>query len=326
MPSPEPDPPTSLPPAWVDRVQRDFEQHPTVADRIIASTSGERHRGIRLNPLRGPIEETLVMLKTEGLAGVPVDGMPWARVIRDQEVSKITALPAWTEGRVIVQSITSMLAAVAMEPAPGERILDLCAAPGGKSAAIAALVDGDLELTVNDRSRTRCHRMRAFLQQCGVTASIRQSAGERLHPRDTAAFDRVLVDAPCSGEGRFRFDEPETFASWTVKGVRRLASTQKALLHSALHAVRPGGVVIYATCTLGRTENEAVVERALDRYGDELRLKLDPLPTEIPAGLPLLEPPEPDAESCMRRFAPDRDGSPTAGAMDGFFIARIRRH
>ena len=326
MPSPEPDPKHSLPPAWMDRVHQDFERFPSVADRIIASTAGDRHRGIRLNPLRGPIEETLATLEAEGLAGMAVDGMPWARVVRDDEVSKITALPAWTEGRVIVQSITSMLAAVALEPAPGERILDLCAAPGGKSAAIAALVDGELELTANDRSRTRCHRMRAFLQQCGVTAAIRQSAGERIHPRETATFDRVLVDAPCSGEGRFRADQPETFATWTVKGVRRLASTQKALLHSALHAVRPGGVVIYATCTLGRTENEAVIERALARYGDELRLELDPLPAEIPTGLPLLDPPEADAESCMRRFAPDRDGPPIAGAMDGFFIARIRRH
>ena len=325
MPSPEPESSIVLPPAWVDRVHRDFADHPDVADRIIASTEGVRHRGIRLNPLQGPIDETLAMLDAEGLAGSPVDGLPWARVVREEDVSKITALSAWTEGRVVVQSITSMLAAVALQPRPGERILDLCAAPGGKSAAIAALVDGDLELIANDRSRTRCHRMRAFLKQCGVEAAVRPAAGERLPLRDTAAFDRVLVDAPCSGEGRFRADQPETFATWSVKGVRRLASTQKALLHAALHAVRPGGVVVYATCTLGRTENEAVVERALERYGDELRLELDPLPADVPPGLPLLDPPGPDADTAMRRFAPDRDGDPIAGAMDGFFLARIRR-
>ena len=103
---------------------------------------------------------------------------------------------------------------------------------------------------------------------------------------------------------------------------------QKALLHAAIQLVRPGGVIVYATCTLGRVENEEVVARALARYGKgPTGVEADLLPAEIPSGLPLLEPPgEPGrTDSTMRRWAPDPEGEPWMQAMDGFFLARLRR-
>ena len=248
--------------------------------------------------------------------------------VTEADVQTVTASAAWREGKVVVQSPTSVLAAMALEPRSGERVLDLCAAPGGKTAAIADLADGDLDLVANDRSRPRCHRMRALFEMLGVRATIRTGPGERTADRDLDTFDRVLVDAPCSGEGRFRADDPTSIGAWTPKATRRLASTQKALLHAAIHLVRPGGVVVYATCTLGRVENEEVVGRALARYGDgQTGVELDPLPPAMPAGLPLLNSPgdEPSSYAAMRRWAPDPAGSPWLRAMDGFFLARLRR-
>jgi len=334
VPSPDPTPTTdlaesgALPADWIARVRDDFAATPGVADRILRSTRMPRWRGLRFHAMRGDVRETRGELDA---LGIERHDVPWCdrlAVIRHEDVGRVSDSEAWRSGRVVVQSPTSVLAALALTPRPGERILDLCAAPGGKSAAIADLADGPIDLVANDRSRPRCHRMRALFAMLGVSATVRTGSGERLPPRDHDAFDRVLVDAPCSGEGRFRADDPDSIGSWTVKSTKRLASTQKAILHAAIHAVRPGGVVIYATCTLGRIENEEVVARALARYGDgPTGVSLDPLPDGIPAGLPLLDPPADaaTAEASMRRWAPDPDGPVWARAMDGFFLARLRR-
>lgn len=319
----------ALPDAWVDRVHADFAERPDVAARILASTAAPRWRGLRLHALRGDPVETRRELDA---LGIELHEVPWndrLLVMPEAAVESITATDLWRTGRVVVQSPTSVLAAMAIEPRGGERILDLCAAPGGKTAAIADLVDpaaGDLDLVANDRSRPRCHRMRALFDMLDVRATVRTGSGERSAPREHGTFDRVLVDAPCSGEGRFRADHPESIGAWTPKATRRLASTQKALLHAAIHLVRPGGVVVYATCTLGRTENEEVVARALARYGDgPTGVELDPLPTPLPPGLPLLAPPVEHADVAMRRWAPDPESEPWQRAMDGFFLARLRR-
>lgn len=328
MPFPDQDDAGVLPEAWIERVRRDFETRPEVADRILASTRAPRWRGLRLHGLRGDPGATRNELTHLGITRHPVPWNDRLQVVAESEVRAVTESPAWREGRVVVQSPTSILAAMALDPTPGERIIDLCAAPGGKTAAIADLAGGDLDLVANDRSRQRCHRMRALFETLGVNAKIRTGSGERTSARDLGGFDRVLVDAPCSGEGRFRADDASSIGGWTPKATRRLSSMQKSLLHAAIQLVRPGGVIVYATCTLGRVENEEVVARALARYGKgPTGVEPDPLPDVIPSGLPLLEPPgDPErTDSTMRRWAPDPEGEPWMQAMDGFFLARLRR-
>jgi 16S rRNA C967 or C1407 C5-methylase (RsmB/RsmF family) len=316
----------ALPSDYVARLRADFDGHPGLADRLLTATVLEAPRGLRINALRGTVEDTLSELADDDLAGDPVPWATWARVVDPVAARRLTETDAWREGRVVLQSLSSMLAVVALDPKPGERILDLCAAPGGKSALIAALAEGTLDLLANDRSRRRCLRMRALLDTLGVTARIRTGPGERLPARELGTFDRVLVDAPCSGEGRFRVDDPQSHATWSKKAVRRLASLQKSLLHTAIAAVRPGGVIVYSTCTLGREENEAVVARALQRFGDgPTGIELDAVSTSIPRGLPLLGNPDDLDEAAMRRLGPDPGGDHVAAATEGFFLARLRR-
>ena len=315
-----------LPSDYVARLRADFDGHAGIADRLLAATTLEVPRGLRINTLRGEIEDTVAELAKEELAGTPVPWAAWARVVTPDIARRVTESDAWRDGRVVLQSLSSMLAVIALDPKPGERTLDLCAAPGGKTALIAALADGRLDLHANDRSRRRCLRMRALLDTLGVTARIRTGPGERLPARELGTFDRVLVDAPCSGEGRFRINDDQSHATWSKKVVRRLASLQKSLLHAAIAAVRPGGVIVYSTCTLGREENEAVIARALKRFGDgPTGIELDAVTTSIPKGLPLLGDPLDLGETAMRRLGPDPQGDPVAAATEGFFLARIRR-
>ena len=319
----------SLPATFVERLRSDFTPSPEIAERLLAATALDLPRGLRLNPLRGDPHQTIQELEGLGLAGTPVSWAAWGRVIPRSSSRAVTETEAWRDGRVVLQSLTSMLAVMGLDPHPGERILDLCAAPGGKTSLIAALTGNDVQIIANDRSRTRCMRMRAMLGMLGAVASIRTAPGERIPLRDHGTFDRVLVDAPCSGEGRFRADDPGSHAKWSVKSARRLASVQKSLLHAAIQAVRPGGVIVYSTCTLGREENEAVLQRALARYGEgPTGIALDSLPLGIPEGLPLLDPPNPPAspaEPAVRRFGANPEGDHQDAAMEGFFVARLRK-
>ena len=316
----------TLPPDYVTRLRADFDGHAGLADRLLAATAVEVPRGLRINTLRGEVEDTIAELAKDELAGAPVPWAAWARVVSPATARRVTETDAWRDGRVVLQSLSSMLAVIALDPKPGERTLDLCAAPGGKTALIAALADGRLDLHANDRSRRRCLRMRALLDTLGATARIRTGPGERLPARDLGTFDRVLVDAPCSGEGRFRADDDQSHGTWSKKVVRRLASLQKSLLHAAIAAVRPGGVIVYSTCTLGREENEAVIARALQRFGDgPTGIELDAVTPSIPSGLPLLGDPDGLDATAMRRLGPDPEGGPVAAATEGFFLTRLRR-
>ena len=316
------------PETWVSRVREDFADHPEVADRVISNVGQPRWRGLRLNSLRGDPEATRREIEADGIAG---ETLPWFEdaIVVDQETAdRAKDHPAWKDGRIILQSPSSLAAVRALDAQPGERVLDLCAAPGGKSAAIAASTPGPIDLVANDRSRNRCHRMRALFATLGVEARVRIGPGERMPGPREGGFDRVLVDAPCSGEGRFHLDDPRSWSEWTPKATRRLASLQKSLLHAAIQLVRPGGRIVYSTCTLGRNENEAVVARALQRYGEDFPgLSLEPIGDQLPCGLPLLDPPgeNGDSRDGMRRYVPATMGSIPEQALDGFFIACLGR-
>jgi 16S rRNA (cytosine967-C5)-methyltransferase len=215
----------------------------------------------------------------------------------------------WREGAVTAQSRGAMLPARLLAPRPGERVLDLCAAPGGKTTHLAALMEGDGEVVAVERNRRRAaelgrtvERMRA--QGC-VRVVLGDAAGRAGLQVEEGLFDRVLVDPPCSGLGTLqaRADlrlrvEPEDVA--------KLAEAQAAILEAGAAAVRPGGVLVYSTCTISPTENERQISAFLDVNPG---FALDDLGEELP---------ELRRGRCVQTL-PHRDRTA------GFFIARLRR-
>lgn len=312
----------ALPGAFVERVRNEFGEERAV--RILASAADEPPRAVRFNPLRAEPADTRETLEQ---AGVRFTMVPWcdeAALIEPCDLPVILDHPLWMAGAVHVQSLPSIAAAVALDPQPGERVLDLCAAPGGKTSHIAARMRNEGEIVANDLSRARTHRMHALLEKLNARATVVRRDGTRIGRREPGGYDRVLVDAPCSGEGRFHLSDPSSISDWTVAKTRRLSSLQKSLLHSAIAAVRPGGVVLFSTCTYGRIENEAVIERAISRYGEgPTGIELEAIPGGIaPMSGPIeLEAP-PDS---ILRSVPDPTGNPCSRAMAGFFLARLRR-
>ena len=170
-------------------------------------------------------------------------------------------------GAFYIQDASAMAPVAALDPQPGDAVLDMCAAPGGKSSQIASRLKGLGMLVANEYVKKRAEILSGNLERLGVkNAAVTSASPEKfevLGPR----FDRVLVDAPCSGEGMFRKD-PEASAQWNPSLPSMCASRQAHILDSASSVLRPGGRLVYSTCTFNRTENEQTVEKFLARHPD----------------------------------------------------------
>ncbi len=318
---------TSLPPDLRERLRALLP-----AERLAAAeterAAGARRIALRVNTLRGTRAAVVDALAARGIAVRPVEWLPDALVVERGTVAEIQACEEALPGAWHMQGLSSIAVGHALAPARGWRILDACAAPGSKASHLAALAANQCRLVAADASRARMFRLRDVLRRLGAVADTPVERAERWGRREPAAFDAVLVDAPCSAEGRALAGDAAAAADWSLRKCRRLASEQKAILHSAIEACAPGGVVVYSTCTLGPEENEEVLERALERYPG--RIEVEPLPVEIPGALPGLErwmdrnfPAE--VKHACRVVPMTPTAHPDGPWLEGFFIARIRR-
>lgn len=215
-------------------------------------------RGLRVNTLKCSAER-LKELFPHPLAPAPfaADGY------LVEEEFRAGADPLHHAGAYYMQEPSAMSAVTVLRPVPGERVLDLCAAPGGKSTQIAAALQGRGLLWANEFVRPRAHILAQNIERCGVRNAVVSCADvHSLCSKLSGFFDAVLVDAPCSGEGMFR-KEPEALAQWGGENIRLCARRQRGILSAAAGAVRPGGRLVYSTCTFAPEENEEVVAEFL---------------------------------------------------------------
>lgn len=289
---------------------------------VLLSFAGPPAVHARANPLAGDVAATWDELRAAGLEGAAT-GVPGALRFDPSQRAALLASDAWSAGRLFLQGLGSQLAAQALAPEPGERVLDLCAAPGAKTSSLWALMEGRGELIANDQSRGRAYKLEALLDQLQADGvQVRCRAGESYGRTDPGGFDRVMCDVPCSAEARLHVDEPKLIAEYRPGEAKRLAPRQERLLASAVRATRPGGVVLYATCTLNRTENERVVERILkrSRAGKLPPVELEPLPFRPDAATPGVDE-HGNAVEGLAEFArlwPDAQ-------TEGFCLTRLRR-
>jgi NOL1/NOP2/sun family putative RNA methylase len=181
--------------------------------------------------------------------------------------------PYHMAGVYYIQEPSAMYPVTILDPRPGERILDLCAAPGGKSTQIAARMGQRGFLLANEMHPERARILSENMERMGVTCGIvTRESPERLAERFPAFFDRILVDAPCSGEGMFR-KHPEGIKQWSPENVLACACRQDEILEQADKMLRPGGYLVYSTCTFAPCENEGTVSRFIAAHPDYSLLK-----------------------------------------------------
>lgn len=228
----------------------------------------------------------LKTIPAEFLRRFAVESVPWCGqgfYYRGEE--RLSLHPCYHGGAYYIQEPSAMAPAAFLPVRPGDRVLDLCAAPGGKTTALAARMQGKGILVANDISISRCKALLKNMEMAGVSnAVITCEAPERLSGRFAGYFDCVLVDAPCSGEGMFR-KEPSMAESWSPAEVERYAALQRQILQEAAGMVRPGGYLLYSTCTYSPEENEQTVETLL-QADDTFSLEELPLPDGVDQGHP----------------------------------------
>jgi NOL1/NOP2/sun family putative RNA methylase len=223
-------------------------------------------------------------------------------------------------GYYYVQELSSMLSGLALDPKPGELILDLCASPGSKTTQIAARMKNQGTIIANDLKLDRIMILASNLERCGVTNDVITkndaiSIASKLSKSSFPKFDKILVDAPCSGEGTLR-SSPKTFQIWNKKVVDKFSRQQKKFVAFALKCLHPGGTLVYSTCTHAPEENESVVSFILENF--PVKAETLQLPVKTRPGILAWNNKEFHPETCKacRIYPQDND-------TEGFFVSKF---
>lgn len=278
-------------------------------------------RAIRVNTLKIDVERVRQRLEGDWEL-TPVPWCPegfWIEHRGDETGHKrrdVGNLLEHALGYIYIQEPASMLPPVVLDPQPGDIVLDMCSAPGSKASQLLAKLDGDGYLVANDYKGSRLAPLGLNLQRVGATNFIiTLSEGRFFKDR---IYDRILVDAPCSGTGTIR-KSLKTLDIWNPNMVRRLAGTQKQLIKTAFECLKEGGTMVYSTCSVEPEENEAVVSELLETYDDAYLCDID-LPLTRSDTICSYKGKEyhPDIRKALRIWPQDND-------TEGFFVAKIRR-
>ncbi len=251
-------------PVWlIDAIRRDW---PDDWERILASGQQRPPMWLRVNDMRGSVEQYAARLSAMGHAAET--SQPVKQALRLSEPLPVSDLPGFDTGEVSVQDAGAQLAAELLDPSPGERVLDGCAAPGGKAGHLLERCQGELDLVAVDINADRLDRVAANLARLGLSADL--VVADLLQPDDwwdSRPFDSILLDVPCSASGVMR-RHPDIRFLRRETDLPSLANIQARMLATAWRLLRPGGRLLYATCSVLRQENSAVVAGFLAEFPD----------------------------------------------------------
>lgn len=298
----------------IDRLARIFGTRPGDVEDLL---SGERGSAFRVNPLRGDVD--VAELEAEGYDLEPIDWCPGAYGIGDADRRRLAASPWFQEGRVFIQNPSSFVPPLALDPQPGDAILDVGAAPGGKSSHIAALVGNDAELWLNDPLPARIRKLQEVTALLGVRYSqMTQFAGQHIDKFVERTFDRILLDAQCSGEGLVDLRRGNALEHWSLARVEKYSRLQQRMLVAAFKLLEPGGTLVYSTCTFGPEENEHPIDHLVRHFPAEVV----PIDLDVPGRRPGLKSWDgrtfdPQVADAIRILPSEQ--------MEGFFVCKLRK-
>ncbi len=243
--------------------------------REIEHTFVERPTTFRINTIKAKRQDVVEYLNSQGFKIRQIVWYKDAFVLLNKSKRELCDLDIYKEGKIYVQSLASMIPPLVLDPQPGEKILDLTAAPGSKTSQIAALMfsqallrqgyGGQSELVANDNNKIRFFKLKHNMEVLGVDAKLRMEHGGALCREYPEYFDRILLDAPCSAEARFVVGDPKSTGYWKEQKIKEMAYKQWGLLLAAWSALKPGGILVYSTCTFAPEENELQVTKFLER-------------------------------------------------------------
>ncbi|WP_105902139.1 16S rRNA (cytosine(1407)-C(5))-methyltransferase RsmF [Vibrio gangliei] len=304
----------NLPTEFLQLVESTMPSHLSMAD-FIAACQRPLRRSIRVNTLKVSVQEMLVIAGEKGWTLSPI---PWCEegfwIDREDKTVPLGNTAEHLAGLFYIQEASSMLPVTALlkDNDNLDLVLDMAAAPGSKTTQIAAAMQNHGALVANEYSASRVKVLSANVQRCGVSNTALTNFDARVFgswlPEQ---FDTILLDAPCSGEGTVRKD-PDAMNNWDLTSIGDIANTQQDLIESAFHALKPGGTMVYSTCTLNHQENQHVCLHLKKTFGDAVEFL--PLGDLFEHAEKALTP-----EGFLHIY-------PQIFDSEGFFVAKIKKH
>ena len=248
-----------------------------IADKILSGMLEKRIVTLRVNNLKYDI---IKLKKYFEEMKIEYEDVPWygdALIILNTNEKYLKELEIYKKGYIYLQSLSSMIPPLVLEPKENDRVLDLTAAPGSKTTQMASMMNNKGYILANELNKIRCDKLKYNINMQGVTiCEVINGKGEEIGKIYKEQFDKVLLDTPCSGEGRFLLQDEKTYSNWSKKQIKELVEIQKNLFFSAISSLKKGGVMVYSTCTLNKYENEEILNFALNKFDIKIEeIKID---------------------------------------------------
>lgn len=280
-----------------------------ITKEIIEGYQTKRKTTLRINTIKSNIEEIKKELEKEKIEYETIKWSKEALIIKNEDEKTIQEMEIYKNGKIYLQSLSSMLPPIILEPKEGTDILDMAAAPGGKTTQIAALTNNKAHITACEKNKIRAERLKYNVDKQGATCVFIMPKDSRFID-DFFSFDQILLDAPCSGSGTLDYNDANVEKYFTEQLIERSSKTQKTLLSKAIKLLKPGHEMVYSTCSILDCENEDVVSSVI-KNGN---IEIVPINFEGMEELPIL-PTKISGTLCVK---------PTE-LYEGFFVAKIKR-
>ena len=281
-----------------------------ITKEIIEGYQEKRKTTLRINTIKSNIEEIKKELEKEKIEYETIKWSKEALIIKNADEKTIQEMEIYKNGKIYLQSLSSMLPPIILEPKEGTDILDMAAAPGGKTTQIAALTNNKAHITACEKNKIRVERLKYNVDKQGATCVFIMPKDSRFID-DFFSFDQILLDAPCSGSGTLDYNDANVEKYFTEQLIERSSKTQKTLLSKAIKLLKPGHEMVYSTCSILDCENEDVVASVI-KNGN---IEIVPINFEGMEELPIL-PTKISGTLCVK---------PTE-LYEGFFVAKIRKN
>lgn len=280
-----------------------------ITSKILEGYSQKRMVTFRVNTLKTSIEKVEEVLKNNNIEFKKVSWSDVAYIVKNVREDALKELEIYKNGEIYLQSLSSMLPPIVLEPKENTDILDMCAAPGGKTTELASLTNNKANITACELNKIRIEKLKYNIEKQGATSVyIMQEDSRRIN--DFFSFDNILLDAPCSGSGTLNVEDVNLEKTFTEKLIEKSQKAQLELLNKAVKILKQGQEMVYSTCSILNVENEEIVSKILKNN----KVEIVPIEFEGKEELPLL-PTKIEGTLCVM---------PTE-LYEGFFIAKIRK-
>ncbi len=252
----------------------------TQVNSILEGLTKSRKTTIRVNTIKTCMTEIKEILEKEEISFKEVPWNDFALIIENADENRIRKLQIYNNGEIYMQSLSSMIPPIVLNPQANESILDMAAAPGGKTTEMACLSNNQAMITACEKNKIRCDKLKYNLEKQGVNRiTIMQEDARKLS--DFFKFDKILLDAPCSGSGTINITDSNLEKYFSKELYIRAIKTQKELLEKATKIVKIGGEIVYSTCSVLKDENEKIIQNILNKNNFEI-VPINMNITEIP--------------------------------------------